>query len=208
MALTRFVGGNVNGFPARLRRRPAARRWMARGPVALLLLLALALALGVLPAQAETVALVSNLDQPHGNDNTGSVGTFTPAGDPPALYVTAQRFSTGGNPHGYTLSDVRAYIRNRGSGDAVSVSIHSAGSSGTPGSSLYELENPSSIANNSLNTFTAEDGATLERETDYFVVFEAPTGNYFVEIILDNDEDTGSGGRMEHQRRPAQKNRR
>ena len=191
MALTRFVGGNVNGFPARLRRRPAARRWMARGPVALLLLLALALALGVLPAQAETVALVSNLDQPHGNDDTGSVGTFTPAGDPPALYVTAQRFSTGGNPHGYTLSDIRAYIRNRGSGDAVSVSIHSAGSSGHPGSSLYELENPDSIANNSLNTFTAEDGATLERETDYFVVFEGPSGNYFVEVIQDDDEDAG-----------------
>ena len=191
MAFMRFVGGNVSGFPARLRRRPAARRWMARGPVALLLLLALALALGVLPARAETVALVSNLDQPHGNDDTGSVGTFTPAGDPPALYVTAQRFSTGGNPHGYTLSDVRAYIRSRGSGDAVSVSIHSADSSGHPGSSLYELENQDPIANNSLNTFTAEDGATLERETDYFVVFEGPSGNYFVEVIQDDDEDAG-----------------
>ena len=191
MALTRFVGDNVNGFPARLRRRPAARRWMARGPVALLLLLALALALGVLPAQAETVALVSNLDQPHGDDNIGSVGGFLQGGST-VTYRTAQRFSTGGNPHGYTLSDVRAYIFNRGSGDAVSVSIHSAGSSGNPGSSLYELENPDSIANNSLNTFTADDGAILERETDYFVVFEGPSGNYSVEVIQDNDEDTGA----------------
>ena len=173
MALTRFVGGNVNGFPARLRRRPAARRRMARGPVALLLL-ALALALGVLPAQAQTSALVSNLGQPHPFDNSGLVGAFQALGEPPALYVTAQRFSTGGNPHGYTLSDVRAYISGRGSGDAVSVSIHSADSSGNPGPSLYQLENPASIANNSLNTFTADDGATLERETDYFVVFEAP----------------------------------
>ena len=151
MALTRFVGGNVNGFPARLRRPPAARRWLARGPVALLLLLALALALGVLPAQAETVALVSNLDQPHGNDNVGFVGSLLEDGNP-VTYRTAQRFSTGGNPHGYTLSDVRTYISGRGSGDAVSVSIHSADSSGNPGSSLYQLDNPASIANNSFNT--------------------------------------------------------
>ena len=192
MALTRFAGGNVSGFPARLRRRPAGRRWMARGPVALLLLLALALAVGVLPAQAQAQAdtLVSNLDQPHGNDTPGLVGTVQ-INNSFEHRRTAQRFSTGGNPHGYTLSDVRAYISGRTSGAAVSVSIHSADSSGKPASSLYQLENPDSIANNSLNTFTAEDGATLERETDYFVVFEAPTGRYSVEIILDNDEDAG-----------------
>ena len=192
MALTRFVGGNVSGFPARLRRRPAARRWMARGPVALLLLLALALALGVLPAQAETVALVSNLGQPHGNDTPGIVGTVQLGDQTTEHRRIAQRFTTGGNPHGYTLSDVQAYISGWGSGDAVSVSIHSADSSGKPGSSLYELENQDLHRQQQpQHLHCGRRGDPGEGDRLLRRVRGAHRQTTSVEVILDNDEDAG-----------------
>ena len=58
-------------------------------------------------------------------------------------------------------------------------------SSGNPGTSLYVLTNPATLNDDAINTFTTgadDDGgrgskatanATLEKDTDYFVVFEA-----------------------------------
>ena len=190
MALTRFVGGNVNGFPARLWRRPAARRWMARGPVALLLL-ALALALGVLPAQAQADPLASNLEQPRDSAQVMIVGFHELPPDPPINVRAAQQFKTGSHRHGYTLSDLRVFIVTQTTGTEVSVSIHSADSSGDridPGSRLYTFDSPSTIVSSSLNTFTAPANATLEPDTDYFVTFEAPTGTYIMERTASGQE--------------------
>ena len=72
------------------------------------------------------------------------------------------------------------------------MSIYSADSSGNPGSSLYVLDNPTTFTNYPLtNTFTEEDGANLERETDYFVVFEGTSGDYRVRLSESADEDAG-----------------
>ena len=185
MALTRFVGGNVNGFPARLRSRPTARRWMARGPVALLLL-ALALALGVLPAQAQTVTLISNSEQ-----GTMVSGTAVSA-ETDDKRLLAQGFTTGDHPHGYTVSTITAKILRWGSGDAVQVSIWSARSSGIPGTSLHVLENPDPITNNVRNTFTAPAGSMLEPETDYFVLFEATAGDFNIRTVQHAGENSGA----------------
>ena len=185
MALTRFVGGNVNGFPARLRRRPTARRWMARGPVALLLL-ALALALGVLPAQAQTVTLISNSEQ---GTNVSGERVSAEADD---IRLQAQGFTTGDHPHGYTLSTITAKILRWDSGDALQVSIWSARSSGIPGTSLHVLENPDPITNNVRNTFTAPAGSMLEPETDYFVLFEATAGDFNIRTVQHAGENSGA----------------
>ena len=52
------------------------------------------------------------------------------------------------------------------------VSIYTT-SSGNPGSSLYVLTNPATLNDDAINTFRAPANATLEKDTNYFVVFEA-----------------------------------
>ena len=103
----------------------------------------------------------------------------------------AQRFTTGDNLDGYTLSSVRIHIRNFAGSDAVRVSIYEADASGLPDSSIYLLMNPGSIANDSFNTFTAPANPTLEKETKYFVVAEAASGSFTVSYTSSNAEDSG-----------------
>ena len=52
------------------------------------------------------------------------------------------------------------------------VSIYTT-SSGNPGTLLYVLTNPATLNDDAINTFRAPANATLEKDTDYFVVFEA-----------------------------------
>ena len=103
----------------------------------------------------------------------------------------AQRFTTGDNEYGYTLSSVRIHIKNFAGSDAVRVSIYEADSSGLPDNSIYPLMNPGSIANNSFHTFTAPANATLAKETKYFVVAEAASGSFTVSYTSSNAEDSG-----------------
>ena len=106
-------------------------------------------------------------------------------------FSQAQRFTTGDNEDGYTLSSVRIHIRNFAGSDAVRVSIYEADSSGLPDSSIYLLMNPGSIANDSFNTFTAPANATLEKETKYFIVAEAASGSFSVSYTSSTSEDSG-----------------
>ena len=92
----------------------------------------------------------------------------------------AQKFTTGINAAGYALSSVDVYIADTPSLATPKVSIYTAGSDGNPGTSLYMLTNPASFNgeafwgtydDTAFNTFTAAN-ATLDPNTDYFVVFE------------------------------------
>ena len=92
----------------------------------------------------------------------------------------AQKFTTGSNAAGYTLSSLVVYIADTPALATPKVSIYTAGSDGNPGTSLYTLTNPASFNGEeswgtydatAFNTFTAAN-ATLEPNTDYFVVFE------------------------------------
>ena len=130
-------------------------------------------------------ALVSNTGQDRGTT------TWTVGGS--SNYLHAQGFTTGDDADGYTLFSVQVYFRSGfDPGDEVTVSIWGADASGNPGSSLYELTNPSSIVNDGLNTFTAPTRPTLEKETDYFIVVEAPAGSFFVGATTSDDEDDGA----------------
>ena len=121
-------------------------------------------------AQSEQT-LVSNAGQAQGSYNVvGSIAELR--------YTQAQKFTTGDNEDGYTLSAVRFRIWTYSS-DGAKVSIH-ADASGNPGRSLYVLTGPAPIANNGFNAFAAPPGATLEANTDYFVVVEGGASGYFI----------------------------
>ena len=164
-------------------RAAALTRSLRCAAAGLLLAFAALLALP-LQAQAQTVeTLVSNTGQ------GGSSGLNVGVADP-NKWSMAVGFTTGDNAGGYTLSSVQAVVSLSGS-DQVQVSIYGSDGSGNPGSSLYVLTNPASIVDSDLNTFTALANATLEQETKYFVVFEAPTGSVTIRITNSNAEDSG-----------------
>ena len=140
-----------------------------------------------LQAQAQTVqTLVSNTGQDRDNSNL-SVGDSS-------KWMQAQGFTTGDNTDGYTLSSVEVFFNfGFASDDEVTVSIYGADASGNAESSLYVLNNPSSIPNaRQINSFAAPGNATLAHGTNYFVVVEALAGAFFLAGTDFDDEDSGN----------------
>ena len=108
-------------------------------------------------------------------------------------FTQAIRFETGSNEGGYTLASVKAVLDNANAADGVRVRIFSA-SSGLPDSSVYTLENPA--IGNGTNEFTAPANATLEKDKQYFVVFDstASNQNYLVLRTLSESLTSMSAG--------------
>ena len=98
------------------------------------------------PPTTSGTTLVSNTGQPAG------IGGYTVGGSGSNKWTRAQRFTTGDNADGYTLSAVEVYLEDFGGTDDVKVSIYEANSSGNPVSSGYALTNPSPVANDSFST--------------------------------------------------------
>ena len=106
----------------------------------------------------------------------------------------AQKFTTGSNPAGYTLDEISIHIGAFGSSAAPIITINS-GTGSDPGPVIYTLGNPGTFTSDTVNSFTATSGTTLDADTDYFVVMEnTSTGNsgnqrYHVGTTLSNAED-------------------
>ena len=196
----------------RICRRPAsgsrapARRGLVRSARALaaaaLLALSGALALPA-AAQAQEIALVSNISE------SGTQVTFvTPVGfqlggiDSGETRIS-QRFTTGPNTAGYSLQSVVLNLgTNLGSGSVVQVAIHEE-SSGNPGTLLGVLDNPAdpfgdnpAAAGN--RTFSAPSALSLDANTNYWVVLRDTTSatganNYRVRLTASNNETTTHG---------------
>ena len=83
----------------------------------------------------------------------------------------AQKFTTGSNPTGYTLDEVRIYLASNGNAATPVITVNS-GTGTNPGAVLYTLDNPGTFTNFSVNSFTAPSEATLDADTSYFVVME------------------------------------
>ena len=172
------------GRPGRLRGRCLAARGLAAG-----LLVAVA-ALLTLPLQAEAqkTTFVSNTGQSTDPD----VREVGPHGH--LWQLQAQQFRTGDNEGGYTLSTIQVRVDDFGSNSRPKVSIYTT-SSGNPGSSLYVLTNPATLNDDAINTFRAPANATLEKDTNYFVVFEelgsGSNLRYDLEVTTSNAEDSG-----------------
>ena len=153
-------------------------------------LLAAFAALVALPlqAQAQKTTFVSNTGQSTDPD----VREVGPHGH--LWQLQAQQFRTGDNEGGYTLSAIQVRVDDFGSNSRPKVSIYTT-SSGNPGSSLYVLTNPATLNDDAINSFRAPANATLEKDTNYFVVFEAlGSGSnlrYDLEVTTSNSEDSG-----------------
>ena len=152
--------------------------------LAVVLLVLLAPMFGAGAARADVLA--TNLDRLliyqdgyflHGVE----VSDFSWVGSPVGI---AQKFTAGDHGGGYTLSSVAmCLIWISETLSVPKVTIYTADASGNPGTLKYTLINPSSYnqarygddftsCDDGKNTFTAPANATLESETDYFVVFE------------------------------------
>ena len=107
----------------------------------------------------------------------------------------AQKFTTGSNPTGYTLDEVRLYIGSAGNTSGPVITINS-GTGNNPGTVIYTLDNPGTLTSETVNSFTATSGTTLDADTSYFVVMENTStgggGNqrYHVGTTLSNAEDS------------------
>ena len=104
----------------------------------------------------------------------------------------ALRFTTGGNPGGYTISKVRLSI-SVASGTTPEVSIYSD-SSGLPGSSLKVLDNPGTIPT-SLQQIEFDAGNyQLDADTSYWVGIKRGSGSGDIRVqgTESPSEDTGS----------------
>ena len=185
------VGSNetarTSADPGRLRGRCLAARGLAAG------LLVAGAGLLALPLQAEAqkTTFVSNT----GQSTATSLRGIGPTGIGSFFYSQAQRFSTGSNEGGYTLSAIQVQADNFESASSPRVSIYTV-TSDNPGTLLYVLTNPATLNDNAINTFRAPANATLEKDTDYFVVFEA-TGSgsnirYDLEGTVSANEDSGT----------------
>ena len=141
-----------------------------------------------LPAQAQKTTFVSNTGQSTDPD----VREVGPHGH--LWQLQAQQFRTGDNEGGYTLSAIQVRVDDFGSNSRPKVSIYTT-SSGNPGTSLYVLTNPATLNDDAINTFRAPANATLEKDTNYFVVFEelgsGSNLRYDLEVTTSNAEDSG-----------------
>ena len=126
-----------------------------------------------LPCATQADVLVSNLSQ--GSRSTATVGDS--AG---SEIVVAVEFETGSHSKGYTLTSIRAALSNAVPADGVRVRLFSASPFGIPENSLFTFDNPT--ISNGPKTFTAPANTTLQKDTQYFLVFDstAADANYGV----------------------------
>ena len=104
----------------------------------------------------------------------------------------AQRFRTGANSDGYTLSEIQVHLADIAAGDRTTVTLRE-NSSGVPGDLVATLTNPASFGAGALNTFTAPAGTTLEASTRYWVTMneDIPRIN---RILLSRASGSGQTG--------------
>ena len=160
-------------------RRPRSARGLLRAGALLLLAGALFVGLAPAAAQAQTTILVSNLGQPTVN-NVSVTNNFQ----------QAQPFTTGNNTNGYALSEVEASVNSRNAGTSPLVELCNS-SSGNVGTTCTTLTNPASF-DTGLQTWTAPTGTTLDPNTNYFIVFRAPSsGGFSIHQANSNNEDSG-----------------
>ena len=87
-------------------------------------------------------------------------------------------------------------MKDISSDDVPQVSIYTSNAEGYPYEIMYTLTNPASFTDDALNTFTAPANASLESETDYFVVFENATTDtdevrFQVGFVAGDGQDVG-----------------
>ena len=114
--------------------------------------------------------------------------------------ITAQKFTTGPNPLGYSISQIRIRMgsaANHVVGKDIIVRIKADGVNNRPGDLVATLTNPASLGANSLKSFTAPPGTILDPDTSYWLTVNEglPTnsGMAAVRISLNQSDDSNYG---------------
>ncbi|MYA68043.1 MAG: hypothetical protein F4Y22_12450, partial [Gammaproteobacteria bacterium] len=102
-----------------------------------------------------------------------------------------QRIRTGSHAAGYDLDSVVLKLVDIGSTPAVTIHGNSASNEPVLGSTLYTLTNPSTVTAG-LNEFSAPADATLEADTDYWVILSAPGNPVTWRITTSTNLDAGA----------------
>ena len=132
---------------------------------------------GTVAAPTSAAELVSNVGQADDTDSSSSIDR-------------AQRFTTGPNSTGYTVTSVEV---DSGDSKSFSVSICGVNSSNRPTSTCTALSAPDSFSDGLL-TFTAPAGTTLRASTTYAVVFADYSSKSLDGTTSDNEDSTGASG--------------
>ena len=148
--------------------------------IALIALMCAALITVPLYAQ-EVTTLVSNTSETSTGSSNGA---------------HAQSFQTGTSYSGYTVTEVQIRLASRVSGSIQTVAKISANNGNVPGNVVATLTNPTSLLGDSLNTFTAPAGTTLEPSTTYWVVVNdgLPGGDTWQYALTPGNGETGETG--------------
>ena len=135
-------------------------------------------------------ALVGNTGQTGTGDHRLVGGAVSVDGNQPE-HTQAQRFTTGGDTRGYTLTAIDVLVDDFRTEARPRVSIHAV-ASGNPGNHLFNLVNPATPVDNAVNTFTVPNGEYLAPDTDYFVVFRDRRTTGVLQAYDLNDTDSGA----------------
>ena len=157
---------------------PSVPRFGSRLPRAAARLAQAALLLagaGAVAAPASADVLVSNIGQ------SSSDGSLLANND------VAQRFTTGSNPAGYTLSSIELRIRTGSELAGWIVKLFSGSANGTKVADFGTTDVEQNTTKN--YTFTVSGSVTLAKETDYWVVLEGISGEWF---NTDADDEDGA----------------
>ena len=159
------------------------RRNFAR-TLAAAFLLAVATALLLLPsapghAQTTTNTYISNIDQGSDDDNSSST-------------VRGQRFTTGSQSGGYTVTSVDIGYDDA-EGDKFSAAIYTVDSDGYPDSEVIALTAPTGAwAAGTTLSFTAPANSTLAASTTYTVRIAPSSSAVRLDSTTSSDEDSGA----------------
>ena len=114
--------------------------------------------------------------------------------------ITAQKFTTGSNSLGYTISEIRIRMSNAANdvvGKDIIVRIKADGVNNSPGDLVATLTNPASLRANNFNNFTAPPGTILDPDTPYWLTVNEglPTnsGMAAIRISVNQIDDSDHG---------------
>ena len=104
--------------------------------------------------------------------------------------ISAQKFETGANLDGYTVSEVDIPLTHVSGNSSTIVKIRENNATNRPGNLVATLTNPASLTADSLNTFTAPPGTTLAANKTYWLTMGEgiSTNRAQVETHPGNDE--------------------
>ena len=142
--------------------------------------------IGAMPAQAQSVTLVANIEQATADYTAAPVGWFSGSND--INWVQAQSFTTGSNARGYRLTSMTIAVYKGDPDAALAVGIYTD-SLGEPGEELYRLRG--SVGSVGVTKFYAPRGAHLDADTEYFLVLINDDGehHYFVADVTGSDQE-------------------